>query len=95
MTDSAKMFLRMPVYRVKEDGDGKEKSGRPLLASSINFGNRGSTKAGWQVDDAHDKLTNGNFVRTEANQSKQDWIKYSAGQKVMPETKSTVTYSKA
>ena len=70
-------FLRMPVYRIKqEEGDetqgrksvgnlGASRQNKVKLTSSVNFANRGSTNASWQVDDIFDPLTNGNFTRTE------------------------------
>jgi len=51
-------FLRQPVFRVKVD------DGVPILRSSVNFANRTSTEATWQVDEAHNSLTNGNFTKT-------------------------------
>ena len=59
-------YLRLPVYRIKQDGGNRT---RTSLKSSVNFKNIQSTEASWQIDDVFDPLTNGNFIRTEMTQT--------------------------
>ena len=82
-------YLRLPVYRVKVVRKGDEEKsikdtnllqkGKPTLTSSVNFANRGSTQASWQVDDHFDPMTNGNYTRTEMTQTNAEWRDYSKG----------------
>ena len=78
-------YLRLPVYRVKvvrnadDEKSNKDTIEKPMLSSSVNFANRTSTGATWQVDDHYDPMTNGNYTRTEMTQTKAEWKDYSKG----------------
>ena len=66
-------FLRLPVYKVKhvqkKTANGKLVEERQRLTSTVNFANRESTTATWQIDDVYDPLTNSNGVKTEVTQT--------------------------
>ena len=97
-------FLRLPVYRVKTD-TAKGMTGsktttqlaveRPRLTSSVNFANRESTQASWQLDDVYDPMTNGNFTRTEMTQVGGEWNDFSNSKPKVAASLSSINLSRA
>ena len=67
---------------------------RSRLTSSVNYANRESTLATWQLDDKFDPQTNGNFRRTEATQVGDEWNDFSASKHNNPGTLSCINLSK-
>ena len=63
----------------------------PRLTSSINYSNRESTLASWQLDEKFDPQTNGNFRRTDLTQVGDQWVDFSANN---PSTLSSINQSR-
>ena len=97
-------YLRLPVYRIKQASESTAVDGKPVglsasktvaqlktrLTSSVNFGNRESSQANWQLDDVYDPKTNGNFQKTEVNQNLDEWRNFTAGKQLAPSALSSI-----
>lgn len=60
----------------------------------MNFANRESTQASWQLDDVYDPMTGGNFQRTEVTQTKDEWRAVEHNQPIVPKCLSNINSSK-